>query len=477
MVKPTGFMDYDREDPPHRPVEDRVRDFHEIEELLPGDQINRQAARCMDCGIPFCHAYGCPVKNRIPDWNDMVHRNQWRRALELLHATCNLPEITGRVCPAPCETACTLAINLPAVTIRHIELQIVEHGWREGWIRPEKPHFKTGRRVAVIGSGPAGLPAAQQLARRGHEVVVFEKADRIGGLLRYGIPDFKLEKWVIDRRLEQMREEGVVFETGVNAGVDVSAGYLRRTFDAIVLTSGATVPRDLPVPGRDLAGIHFAMDFLTLQNKENAGDAIPEGRRISAAGKHVVVVGGGDTGSDCIGTSRRQGASSITQIELLPRPPEDRAPRNPWPTWPIVLRTSSSQEEGCERLWSIQTKAFAGDEGRVRKLSCVKLDWSEPDGAGHRAFREIPGSEFSIPADLVLLAMGFVHVEHGPLVRDLGVSTDPRGNLAVDGSLQTSVPGVFGAGDAVAGASLVVRAIDLGRLAAAGVDRYLSVGK
>ena len=474
MVKPTGFMEYDREDPPHRPVEDRVRDFHEIEELLPGIQITRQAARCMDCGIPFCHAYGCPVKNRIPDWNDMVYRNQWRKALELLHATCNLPEITGRVCPAPCETACTLAINLPAVTIRHIELQIVEHGWKEGWIHPEKPDYRTGRRVAVIGSGPAGLPAAQQLARRGHEVVVFEKADRIGGLLRYGIPDFKLEKWVIDRRLEQMREEGVVFETGVNAGVDVSAGYLRRTFDAIVLTTGATVPRDLPVPGRDLGGIHFAMDFLTLQNKANAGDAIPEGERITAAGKHVVVVGGGDTGSDCIGTSRRQGASSITQIELLPRPPEIRDPRNPWPTWPVVLRTSSSQEEGCERLWSIQTKAFAGNGGRVRKLSCVKLDWSEPDATGRRTFREIPGSEFDIPADLVLLAMGFVHVEHGPLVRDLGVSTDPRGNLVVNGNLQSSVPGVFGAGDAVAGASLVVRAIDLGRLAAEGVDRFLS---
>jgi NAD(P)H-dependent glutamate synthase small subunit len=467
-------MEYDREEPPHRPVEDRIRDSHEIEELLPGDRILQQAARCMDCGIPFCHAYGCPVKNRIPDWNDMVYRNQWRKALELLHATCNLPEITGRVCPAPCEPACTLAINLPAVTIRHIELQIVEHGWREGWIRPEKPDFRTGRRVAVIGSGPAGLPAAQQLARRGHEVVVFEKADRIGGLLRYGIPDFKLEKWVIDRRLEQMREEGVVFETGVNAGVDVSAGYLRRTFDAIVLATGATVPRDLPIPGRDLGGIHFAMDFLTLQNKANAGDTIPEGERISAAGKHVVVVGGGDTGSDCIGTSRRQAAASITQIELLPLPPENRAPRNPWPVWPVVLRTSPSQEEGCERLWAIQTKAFAGDGGRVRKLSCVKLDWSEPDLAGRRTFREIPGSEFDIPADLVLLAMGYVHVEHGPLVRDLGVSTDPRGNLVVNGNLQSSVPGVFGAGDAVAGASLVVRAIDLGRLAAEGVDRFLS---
>jgi NAD(P)H-dependent glutamate synthase small subunit len=474
VVKPTGFLEYDREDPPHRTVGDRVQDYHEIEELLPESRLQQQAARCMDCGIPFCHAFGCPVKNRIPDWNDMVHRNQWRKALELLHATCNLPEVTGRVCPAPCEPACTLAINLPAVTIRHIELQIVERGWREGWIQPEKPDYRTGRRVAVIGSGPAGLPAAQQLARRGHEVVVFEKADRVGGLLRYGIPDFKMEKWVIDRRLEQMRAEGVVFETGVNAGVDVSAGYLRRTFDAIVLATGATVPRDLPVPGRELGGVHFAMDFLTQQNQVNAGDAIPEGRRISAAGKHVVVVGGGDTGSDCIGTSRRQGASSITQIELLSRPPEERMPRNPWPTWPTVLRTSSSQEEGCERLWSVQTKSFAGEGGQVRRLECVKLDWSEPDAAGRRTFREVPGSDFTIPAELVLLAMGFVHVEHGPLVRDLGVSTDPRGNLVVDGSLQTSVPGVFGAGDSVVGASLVVRAIDLGRRAAEGVDCYLS---
>ncbi|HEX9191774.1 MAG TPA: glutamate synthase subunit beta [Candidatus Deferrimicrobiaceae bacterium] len=477
MVKPTGFMDYDREDPQHRPVADRIRDFHEIEELLPGERLRQQAARCMDCGIPFCHAFGCPVKNRIPDWNDMVHRRNWRKALDLLHATCNLPEITGRVCPAPCEPACTLAINLPAVTIRHIELQIVERGWQEGWIRPEKAGFKTGKRVAVIGSGPAGLPAAQQLARFGHEVVVFEKADRVGGLLRYGIPDYKLEKWVIDRRLEQIRAEGVVFETGVNAGVDASAAYIRRTFHAILLASGATVPRDLPIPGRDLPGIHFAMDFLTLQNRINAGDAIPEGERISAEGKHVVIIGGGDTGSDCIGTSRRQGAASITQIELLPKPPVSRMPTNPWPTWPVVLRTSTAQEEGCEREWSVQTKEFAGENGRVNKLRCVRLDWSEPDAAGRRTYREIPGSEFEIPADLVLLAMGFVHVEHGPLVRDLGVKTDPRGNVVTDRNFMTSVPGVFGAGDAVIGASLIVRAIDLGRRAAEGLDRYLSDGK
>jgi glutamate synthase (NADPH/NADH) small chain len=475
VAKPTGFMEYDREDPPHREVGERIRDFHEIEDLLPGDALNRQAARCMDCGIPFCHAYGCPVKNRIPDWNDMVHRRNWRKALDLLHSTCNLPEITGRVCPAPCETACTLAINLPPVTIRHIELQIVEHGWREGWIRPEPAEHKSGKRVAIVGSGPSGLPAAQQLARKGHEVVVFEKADRIGGLLRYGIPDFKLEKWVIDRRLEQMKAEGVVFETGVNAGVDVSAGYLRRSFDAIVLAAGATVPRDLPAPGRELSGIHFAMEFLTQQNKANAGNAPPRGERISAEGKHVVVIGGGDTGSDCIGTSRRQGAASITQIELLPKPPEERVPENPWPMWPVVLRTSSSQEEGCDRMWSIQTKRFVGEEGLVRRLSCVKLEWTEPDAAGRRTFREIPGSEFDLPADLVLLAMGFVHVEHGPLIRDLGVFTDPRGNVVADRNVMTNVPGVFGAGDSVMGASLVVRAIDLGRRAADGVGRYLAV--
>ena len=474
MVKPTGFLEYPQEKPPYRPVEERIHDFQEVEKFLPKERLEIQAARCMDCGIPYCHAFGCPVVNRIPEWNDMVYRKQWRKALDLLHATCNLPEITGRVCPAPCETACTLSINLPPVTIRHIELQIVEMGWQEGWIRPEPAFRRTGKKVGVIGSGPAGLAAAQQLARKGHEVVVFEKAGRVGGLLRYGIPDFKLEKWVIDRRLEQMRSEGVVFETGVNVGTDLSVRYLGRTFDAIVIAAGATIPRDLLVPGRKLAGIHFAMDFLTQQNMATGGEALPEDGRITAAGKRVVVIGGGDTGSDCIGTSRRQGAREIHQIEILPKPPEERHIYNPWPTWPIIMRSSSSHEEGCERRWSVSTKEFLGRQDGVEKLTCVRLEWSEPDENGQSTFREIPGSEFEMGADLVLLAMGFVHVEHGPLVRDLDIALDARGNLSVDAEQMTSSPGVFTAGDSMVGASLVVSAIDQGRTAAEGVHRYLA---
>ena len=473
MGKPTGFLEHPREAPPYRPVEERIRDYQEVETSLPVDRLEIQASRCMDCGIPYCHVYGCPTKNRIPEWNDMVYRKQWRKALDLLHDTCNLPEITGRVCPAPCEAACTLDINTPPVTIRHIELQIVEMGWREGWIVPEPAPFRTGKKVAVVGSGPAGLAAAQQAARAGHEVILFERAPKMGGLLRYGIPDFKLEKWVIDRRLEQMRAEGVVFETGVTIGSDLSAAYLARTFDAVVITAGATVPRDLPIPGRELPGIHFAMDFLTEQNRKVNGEAPGPNGGIHARGKRVVVIGGGDTGSDCVGTSRRQGAASIHQLELLPKPPEDRAPTNPWPTWPQIMRTSSSQAEGCERMWGIATKEFAGDRSGVKKLRCVRLEWSDPDESGRRSCREIPGSEFELAADLVLLSMGYVHVEHGPLVREMGLALDERGNLRVDDSLMTSAPGIFAAGDAVLGASLVVRAIDSGRLAAAGVNRHL----
>ncbi len=473
MGKPRGFLEFDRKDPGKRPVAARLRDYAEIEERLSPEELQAQAARCMDCGVPFCHTFGCPVASRAPDFNDAIYRGQWRRALDLLHQNNNFPEITGRICPALCEAACTLSLQQAPVTIRHIELQIVERGWAEGWIEPEPAPVQSGRRVAVVGSGPSGLAAAQQLARAGHAVTVFEKADRIGGVLRYGIPDFKLEKWVLDRRLEQMRAEGVEFETSVEAGVDLSARYLRRTFDAILIAAGAREPRDLDAPGRELSGIHFALDYLTQQNRRNAGDVVPDDIAISAAGKHVVVIGGGDTGSDCVGTANRQGAASVTQIELLPRPPDERPPDNPWPTWPFICRTSTSHEEGCERIWSVLTKECLGEDGRVRALRCVRLEWSEPDETGRRSFSEIEGSEFELKADLVLLAMGFLRVEHGKLVQDLNLETDARGSLKVDPRFMTSCEGVFAAGDAVQGASLVVRAIQMGRLAAAEVDAYL----
>jgi len=474
MGKPTGFLEHDRRDAPKRPVGQRVKDWREVEGHLSRDEARQQAARCMDCGIPFCHAYGCPLANRIPEFNEMVFRGDWQRALEFLHETNNFPEITGRVCPALCEAACTLAIGAEAVTIRQIELQVAERGWREGWVRPEPAAAKTGRRVAVVGSGPAGLAAAQQLARAGHEVVVFEKRDRPGGILRYGIPDFKLEKWIIDRRLEQMQAEGVTFETGVAVGRDVAMRYLARKFDAILLAVGAEAPRDLQVPGRGLEGIHFAMDFLVQQNRRVAGEPVPDDGAIWAGGKRVVVIGGGDTGADCVGTARRQGAADITQLELLPEPPECRPPECPWPAWPTIKRTGSSHEEGCTRLWSILTKAFIGHGGiQVRGLRAVRLAWSEPDADGRRTFTEAPDSEFQLEADLVLLALGFVHVEHGPLVREAGLATDDRGNLVVDADGRTSAEGVFAASDCVHGATLVVRAVTAGRQAAENIDRYL----
>jgi len=454
MAKPTGFMEFDREAPSKRPVEERILDFREIEVPLEGEALKLQAARCMDCGTPFCHACGCPLANLIPEWNDLVYRGKWQEALEVLHSTNNFPEITGRVCPALCEASCTLSINAEPVTIRQIELQLTERGWREGWIRPQPPRRRSGKSVAVVGSGPAALAAAQQLARKGHQVVVYEKEDRIGGILRYGIPDFKLEKHILDRRVAQMEAEGVTFETQVNVGVDVSARYLRRTHDAVVLAVGSGTPRDLKVPGRELNGIYFAMQFLKLQNRINAGDAVAPEDRITARGKHVVVVGGGDTGADCIGTARRQGAANIIQVELLPKPPEERTPDNPWPDWPRILRSGSSHEEGCERMWSV-------------------LEWGEPDDSGRRSFTEVPGSEFELKADLVLLAMGFVHVEQGPLLEQLALELDARGNIVQDENFMTSVPGVFAAGDCVTGASLVVRAIHWGRHAAEGVDAYL----
>ncbi len=474
MAKPTGFLEYVRQNAPKRPVAQRVRDWREVEGHLTEAALAEQAARCMDCGIPFCHAFGCPLSNRIPEFNEMVYRGDWARALEFLHATNNLPEITGRVCPAPCEAACPLSIGAEPVTIRQVELAVVERGWREGLIGPEPPRRPTGRRVAVVGSGPAGLAAAQQLARAGHETVVFEKRERPGGILRYGIPDFKLEKWVLDRRLDQMRAEGVAFETGVVVGDDVSMRYLASKFDALLLAVGAEQPRDLTIPGRGLEGIHFAMDFLVQQNRRVAGEDVPDESAIWAGGKTVVVVGGGDTGSDCVGTARRQGADAITQIELLPEPPAERPPDCPWPAWPPIKRTSTSHEEGCERLWSVLTKAFLGHGGiDVRGLRCVRIAWSEPDAEGKRTFEEVPDSEFHLEADLVLLALGFVHVRHGPMVTESGLATDEGGNLEVDARGMTSREGVFAASDCVHGASLVVRAIAGGRQVAEHIDRYL----
>ncbi len=473
MAKAKGFLECQRQPVPYRPIDQRVRDYTEIEIPLTPDAVRQQAARCADCGIPFCHSaeYGCPVANRIPEFNDLVYQGRWKQACENLHSTNNFPEITGRVCPAPCEAACTLSVNDQPVLIKHIESRIVEKGFAENWIVPLKAAQKSGKRVAVVGSGPAGLAAAQQLARAGHEVMVFEKDERPGGLLRYGIPDFKLEKWVIDRRLEQLKAEGVEFQTGVNAGIDLSANYLCKRFDAICLTMGAGQPRDLPVPGRGYENIVYAMDFLTAQNKRNVGEPIdPDRERLNASGKHVIVIGGGDTGSDCVGTSRRQGAKSILQIEILPKPPEARPSDTPWPMWPRIMRTSSSHEEGCERMWGTMTTKFSGSETRVSQIHCVGVDWISKKGRWE--LQEKPGTELTRPADLVLLAMGFVHVEHGPLITDLKLTLDDRGNIRA-ADYQTSNPMVFAAGDAVIGASLVVRAIDAGRKAAEAMDRWL----
>jgi len=465
-----GFLKYRRQDVGHRPVERRVIDFNEIDLPLTPDDLRRQAARCMNCGIPFCHGAGCPVDNLIPDFNDLIYHDRWEAACRLLHSTNNFPEFTGRVCPAPCEAACTLAVNDDPVLIRHIELQIVERGFKEGWIRPQPAASKSGKRVAVIGSGPAGLAAAQQLARAGHSVLVIEQDERPGGMLRYGIPDFKLEKWVIDRRLEQMREEGVEFQTGVTAGEDVSARYLRRRFDGVLLAMGARQPRNLDAPGRDLDNVLFAMDYLTMQNKISAGQDLGGAKVVSAKDKTVVVIGGGDTGSDCVGTARRQGAKAIHQLEILPRPPETRPPDTPWPTWPRIMRTSSSHEEGCERRWSVMTERLGGTEVRVSDLHGIEVEWVK--GSKGWQIKELPGTEFVIKTDLVLLAMGFVHVTHTGLVEKLGLSLDDRGNVLVN-NCQTSVPWVFAAGDTVSGASLVVRAIASGRQAAAAIDRWL----
>ncbi len=470
MGKPTGFMEYARENVSLEPVADRIGHYREFTRLP--DDMATQGARCMDCGIPFCHQ-GCPVNNIIPDWNDLVFRGHWRDASEVLHSTNNFPEFTGRVCPAPCEEACTVNLIGEPVTIKNIELAIVERAWEEGWITPCIAEHKTGKRVAIVGSGPAGLACAQQLARAGHDVVLFEKNDRIGGLLRYGIPNFKLDKRVIDRRLAQMRTEGVEFRPGVHVGVDVSARELVEEFDAIVLSGGSEHSRDLPVPGRELRGVHFAMEYLPQQTRRVLGDEIPPDERITAEGRHVVVIGGGDTGSDCIGTANRQGAESITQLEILPRPPEMPDKLLTWPDWPMKLRTSTSHEEGCERDFAVSTKRILGENGHVTAIECVRVDWSR-DENGQWKMTEIPDSAFQLKADLVLLAMGFVHPVHEGMLKELGVALDGRGNVAADtASYRTSLDKVFTAGDMRRGQSLIVWAIREGRQCARAVDEYL----
>jgi glutamate synthase (NADPH/NADH) small chain len=467
MGKTTGFMEYKREVAERRPPAERIKDWFEVYRPFPEPNLRSQAARCMDCGVPFCHT-GCPLTNLIPDWNDFIYHGRWHDAVRQLHSTNNFPEFTGRICPAPCEASCVLGINEPPVTIKQIERSIVDRGFEEGFIRPEPAAVKTGKRVAVVGSGPAGLAAAQQLARAGHAVTVFEKSDRIGGLLRYGIPNFKMEKHLIDRRLEQMRGEGVEFETSAQVGGNVPVEDLRKEFDAILLAGGAEHPRDLDVPGRNLRGIHFAMEFLPQQNRRNEGDTVPESEAILATGKRVIIIGGGDTGADCLGTSHRQGAACVTQFELLPKPPDDRSPSTPWPLWPMQLRVETSHEEGGTRDWGVATTGFTGDDrGQVNQLHALRI--GPPP-----KFEPIGGSEFTIEADLVLLAMGFLGPVKNGMIEQLGVALDPRGNVATDGDYMSSVPGVFAAGDMRRGQSLVVWAIAEGRKAAQGIDRFLT---
>jgi glutamate synthase (NADPH/NADH) small chain len=470
MGKITGFMELARIQEVALPIDERLKHYREFVFALKDDEASKQGARCMDCGIPFCQS-GCPINNIIPDWNDLVYRQQWRSALDVLHSTNNFPEFTGRVCPAPCEAACTLNINNDPVGIKSIEHFIVDKGWEEGWIVPVPAPSRTGKRVAVVGSGPAGLACAQQLGRAGHSVVVFEKNDRIGGLLRYGIPDFKMEKHLIDRRMVQMSVEGVEFRPGVDVGVTVTVAQLAAEFDALVLAGGAEMPRDLPVPGRELAGVHFAMEFLPQQNRVVAGDAVAS--QIVAAGKRVIVIGGGDTGSDCVGTSNRQGARSVTQFELLPQPPEHENKPLVWPYWPVKLRTSSSQEEGCDRDWAVATKRLEGRNGRVEKLVAARVEWAK-DAGGQTRMTEVPGTEFELAADLVLLAMGFVGPVPAGLVEQSGVARDARTNVqASTDDYRTSEPKIFAAGDMRRGQSLVVWAIREGRQCARAVDEYL----
>ena len=481
MGKPTGFIEISRSKPPSRPVTERIGDYRHVYKAYPVEDVTKQAARCMDCGIPFCHQ-GCPLGNLIPDWNDLVYKNNWRSAIERLHQTNNFPEFTGLLCPAPCEGSCVLGINKDPVTIKSIELSIVDRAFDQGWIVPEPPVTRTWKKVAVIGSGPAGLAAAAQLNRAGHTVTVFEKSDRVGGLLRYGIPEFKMEKRVLDRRLDLMRAEGVVFRPGMNVGEDVTAADLRRDFDAILLAGGAGTPRDLTVSGRQLRGVHFAMEFLTQQNRRNAGAAADADNAdqvllsqepITAAGKHVVIIGGGDTGADCLGTVHRQGAASVSQLELLPTPPTQRAEDNPWPLWPTIFRTSSAHEEGGDRVYAVATTELTGDaSGHVRTLHGHKV--SRVVTNGRASFEPLPDSAFEMKADLVLLAMGFVGPEKSRLLTDLDVHMNDRGTVGRDQQWMTNVPGVFAAGDMQRGQSLIVWAIDDGRRAAAAIDGYLA---
>jgi len=466
MGNPTGFLEIGRVNFERRTVSERLQDWHEVYKDFPEDKLQKQASRCMDCGIPFCHQ-GCPLGNIIPDWNDLVYRGQWQEAIYRLLATNNFPEFTGRICPAPCEGSCVLGINADPVTIKNIEVTIIDRAFKEGLIRALRPKVRTGKAVAVVGSGPAGLAAAAQLNQAGHWVTVFERADRIGGLLRYGIPEFKMEKHVLDRRLDIMHEEGIMFRTNANVGVNVSVEELRREFDAILLAGGATAPRDLPVPGRELKGIYFAMQYLPLQNKRCEGDTIEDSEFITAKDKHVVIIGGGDTGADCLGTSHRQGAKSIVQFELLPKPPAERAADNPWPNWPNIFQTSSAHEAGGDREYCVLTKSFTGRDGHVQQLHAVRVEFEG------RNMKEVPGSEFTLDADLVLLAMGFLGPEKKGLLEELGVAINERGNVTTNAEKMTSVPGVFAAGDMARGQSLVVWAIREGRQAAKFIDKHL----
>lgn len=477
MGKDTGFLEFERRDPAYRPAEERLRDFKAVEMSLSHRETNIQAARCMDCGTPYCHAFGCPVSNLIPEFNDWVYREKWREALDVLLLTNNFPEFTGRICPAPCEAACVAGINGDPVTIRQIELAIIEKGFQNGTIEAQRPNPRHDKRVAVVGAGPAGMAVADTLNRAGYWVTVYDAAKSPGGILRYGIPDFKLEKWVVQRRIDLMTEEGVVFETGVRVGDDISYRYLRDRYDAVCLACGAREPRDLNIPGRDLGGIHFAMDYLSQQNKRVSGESLSDKEEILAEGKRVVVIGGGDTGSDCLGTALRQRAKEVHQLEILPRPPEKRPDSTPWPTWPNILRDTHAHKEGGDRRWGVMTTQFAGENGMVKTLHCVKVEWQATENGGLPSPVEKPGTEFKVEGDLVFLAMGFLGPEKNPIIDDLGIEKDARGNVKVDSSQMTNIPGVFVAGDMATGQSLVVRAIANGRKAAEGIMGYLAEGK